>query len=189
MVETMSEMPPSIWRTSTRRCARARRAAGFTLVEIMVVVAIVGVISALALASLNQEVQRQRTAVIADEVGAALIEARNLARKRAQCVQVDINATAILMESYATCTGLDIDGLGTPVVTTVTESITRSYGSRIALQDFTGAVAGTTFHFNDKGGLPYTSEVALVVRDTRLNKDIVRYRILPAIGSVKRERL
>jgi type IV fimbrial biogenesis protein FimT len=68
--------------------ARPRTQAGFTVTELMVVVAIVGIIAALAAPDMAEMVRRQRVKTAAFDVFAGLTMARSEAIKRNITVQV-----------------------------------------------------------------------------------------------------
>ena len=71
---------------------RARTQSGFTVVEIMVVVAIVGIIAAIAAPNMAEMIRRQRVKTAAFDIFAALSMARSEAIKRNAPVKVRPNA-------------------------------------------------------------------------------------------------
>jgi type IV fimbrial biogenesis protein FimT len=78
--------PPSILPRSAPRAAGLR---GFTLAEVMIVVLILGIISAFALPSMTQFVRDQRVKAATQDVFATLLFARSEAIKRAADVNVN----------------------------------------------------------------------------------------------------
>jgi type IV fimbrial biogenesis protein FimT len=74
------------------RLARARRAAGFTLAEMMIVVAIIGILAAIAAPSMAEMIRAQRLRTAAFDVFAALSLARSEAIKRNVAVTILPNA-------------------------------------------------------------------------------------------------
>jgi prepilin-type N-terminal cleavage/methylation domain-containing protein len=66
---------------------------GYTLVEIMVVVALIGVVSALAGPNISKAVRRANEPAQMLRVHGFLVQARNYARRTNQCVKVTRNST------------------------------------------------------------------------------------------------
>ena len=157
---------------------------GFTLIEMMVTIAIAGVLAALATAGYAKAIDQEKVKTEAVAVRSALLEARNTARTTLNCVRVDVAAQSITITQILSCTGLDIDGLGTPAGTDAATT-TYTFAPKITLQPLSGAATGSTFFFfNPKGGLPYETPVILDVKSTAENRVIYRYRISPGVGDV-----
>lgn len=67
---------------------RAARLAGFTLIELMVVVTVLGILSALAAPSMTRLIAAQRVRSIASDLHIALVKARSEAIKRNAAVTI-----------------------------------------------------------------------------------------------------
>lgn len=77
--------PPALF---ARLTAPTMRQVGYTLIEVMVVVAIVGILTAAAVPSFNQMMQRQRVEAQVSSLISALRSARSEAVKRGQMVAI-----------------------------------------------------------------------------------------------------
>lgn len=76
---------PSARNTSTASALRAR---GFTILELMIVVAIVGVLASLAFPAFGELIKNSRRTTVVNELSASLMLARAEAAKRGQPVSV-----------------------------------------------------------------------------------------------------
>jgi prepilin-type N-terminal cleavage/methylation domain-containing protein len=79
---------------------------GFTLIEFMTVVAIIGVVAAMAIPNVNQRIQVEREAAALAEVRGALTSFRNLARTKVVCVQVAVVGNTLTAAPYIQCNPL-----------------------------------------------------------------------------------
>jgi len=85
-------MPTPVTTESGKRPRALSRAAGFTLVELMLALTVLGILASLALPSLSDLVKGQRVKTASSDVYASLIYARSEAIKRAADVTVVPNA-------------------------------------------------------------------------------------------------
>ena len=81
-------MPTQVTTNSGKRPRAVSRAAGFTIIELMLVLTVLGVLAAMALPSLSDLVKGQRVKTASSDVYASLIYARSEAIKRAADVAV-----------------------------------------------------------------------------------------------------
>ena len=86
-------MPTPVTTNSGNRPRALSRAAGFTLVELMLAITVLGILSAIALPSLTDLVRGQRIKTASSDVYASLIYARSEAIKRAADVNIVPNTT------------------------------------------------------------------------------------------------
>lgn len=84
-----------------------RRACGFTLLELMVALAIVAVLATLALPSFGSMVARHRLKAAAEQLQMDLAELRLLSAQRAQPLHLDISAGAQWCYALAVASGCD----------------------------------------------------------------------------------
>lgn len=70
---------------------------GFSLIEMMIVIAIIGVMVAVAAPNINSALERQRNKELSQTVASALKEARNEALFRHQAVKVEYTTTGLVV--------------------------------------------------------------------------------------------
>ena len=180
------------------RILRIRRSGllpGITLLEVMVAVALIGVLAAVAVPNFFDQIREQRIRAESRKVRGVLVNARNVARLRNQVVQVTVATDTITYSALAAPSGgygLDEDGIGTPTLGASVFSKTEKFkgdsgdSSLIKLDNFVSASSSsTTLFFNQSGGTTLADVATLQIRNVETNDPILKVQIFPAIGSVK----
>jgi len=129
-----------------------RRAFGFTLIELMIVIAVLGVLTAIALPSFQSTLERRRLVGATDILYANLQYARSEAIKQNQAVQFSFS-------TGTWCYGIDDDGANCDctspascTVDTVQKVVNGSDYQNVTIA--TTNFAGTSFTFNSRQGIP-----------------------------------
>lgn len=153
--------------------------AGFTLVELMIVVGIVGIMASITGPNLSRYVQSTRNKAELRKVGNAITHARNKARAGFHCVIVTVNASSIVVDEKE-----DITGDST--ICTGTSAYTRTFSYRADyLQAMTGFSSGNPIVFNERGGVDGTvnpTSMTVTSKDGIWKKTIT---VWPALGTVR----
>jgi prepilin-type N-terminal cleavage/methylation domain-containing protein len=157
-----------------------------TLLEVMVVVAIVGILSAIAGVSLSDVVTNARRSADVEAIDDLLRTARNLARQERRCVQV------VVTPRQVTTTPIDHDR-DVPPLDCTGGRLQLDRAQRISVPAGV-TIAGTNFVFDRAGGalvVEGASEdgaVDLVVTVTGAGRTArtVRIRVLAGSGAVVR---
>ncbi len=154
---------------------------GFTLIEAMVVVAIVGIGSALAVPSISDLSRRHRENEAIALVEGALRDARNLARVSRRCVKVTVSSGVITSEK-ATCSGYQRYGGSTPTISTPPESTSvQKIGSQIKVMQPSNSLI-----FHPYGGTTNIDEITIEIRSSTSNNNIAELVVFPGIGTVRK---
>lgn len=160
---------------------------GVTLVEIMVVVAIIGVGASIAVADWGEQTRRSRATAQALALQDSLIQARNLARSRLKCTKVEVKENGTLVATpHNKCNPLSEpdDSVEFALPLSFTDDFVSNLGkakTRITVSEFDtedGALV-----FNGRGGID-TNEIAEMTVTTEHGTEYT-YRIFPAIGAVR----
>lgn len=172
-----------------------------TLLELMVVVAMVGVLAALALPSLRGSILHTRARSGSEAVRAALLRARNTARLQHTCValrmQNGVYAIEVVEELYPSCNAralLDLAADGTyantatllladelgPLAETRTRLLQDTEGSRLVR-----LAASTVILFGPLGTLFVQAPEDVDVLQTSTGVRLARYRVWPGTGLVR----
>lgn len=95
-------------------------ARGVTLIEMMVVMAIVGVIAALTVPNMNPIIERQRLLASAEEAASVLDRARRKAHAEGRCYRVRLNGDGLELQRKGGANGADCVGDDSHVLTSPT---------------------------------------------------------------------
>ena len=152
---------------------------GMTLLELMVVVAMVGILSTMAIGLSSKTGEVQKNSASARRVYSSLWEVRNWAHNTSRCVEVSVNADGFSATPYTSCT--------TALSGAVTTD-TRQFVFPAILNSFALDTTSGTLVFNKKGGTTETNIATLsFVNDS--NGKTHRLRVYPAIGSIRDDTL
>lgn len=156
---------------------------GFSLLELMTVVAIVGVVAAVATPQLSEAVRRQRAVSATERTREVILEARNEARLRRGCAIVEGTTPAASGRLSALAVHIDVDCNGV-----AEQSRTFDVGEVVFQAVGGGAPVAAPVDrltFERQGNLrPGEADAILTHVDGRAWR---RFRVLPAIGAVRRE--
>lgn len=172
------------------------RTRGYSLVEIMVVVAIIGVLSALAGPNISAAVRRANEPAQLLRVHGFLVEARNYARRTNQCVKVTRNSagTQLTAVAVALCAATDTCQCRASVVAaeTFTLDLTRqsppitvsSFANNTGVASaLTASATGNALLFLPNGSTPYAATATVNVSLPERGPKTIT--ILPASGIMR----
>ena len=170
----------------TARTRSETAARGFTLIEVTVVLAIVGVLAALSFPSIHDMSARANEPLELARVESVLHEARTYARRTNQCVKVTrtgtgSGATAVYSLTYDTFT----DGTpACPTATAITPAVKpTTLATGITIGAFANGDSVTVFRFARSGGTRYASPVTFNVTSALgLNRKV---QIFPGAGTTR----
>lgn len=147
------------------------RRRGFTLIELVVVIAIVGIMTSLAVANVGPLQRKRKAAAEARQVSDFVIQARDLARA-SRCpylVTVTTGTRTIVISPKAGCTAATLP--------------TRSAQFDAKLVSFTTFSGSNPLEFNKDGGLQLGTTSTMTI--TALGVENYVLQILPAIGDMR----
>lgn len=162
-----------------RRSTRAsglRRSRGFSLIEMMIVVALIGIMSALVVPNISQRVADSEAEAEMLAVRDGLVRMRNLSRTNAACVRVTINANSFVGTPFLECDPLGNEQTA-DVVTVEIDS------DHVTLGSFGGALATPPFVFQRTGGHDLDGTVTFTA--TYATGGTRTFNIYPATGFVR----
>jgi type IV pilus assembly protein PilA len=164
-----------------------RAARGFTLVEIVIVVAIIGVLAAISFPTVHDMTTRANEPLELAKVEALLHEARTYARRTNQCVEVELTqptGTTKAKLTYKTVT--DASGFRCPTATAITPTPTveLATGMKFSATVQDGEAGRLAFRFSRNGGLQYAKPTIFEVQSTvtGMKKTV---KIFPGAGTTR----
>ena len=80
---------------------------GFTLLELMVVVAIASIMSAMAIPNISVATRRQKTLAETADIERFLLGSRDTARVKNRCVELRAAGDRLVRTTYENCTGIE----------------------------------------------------------------------------------
>lgn len=172
---------------------------GFSLVELMAVVAVVGVLSAIALPNISTAVRRAREPAEGVRLRTFLTESRALARRTNRCVQLTFADTRVVNRTIVTsCSGTlaavcDCSAplLAVPVTASLTlgsaAEVTAVRGNTVAMASVPASVAsGRNVLFLANGSTPYLDDAEVEVRLVESARRQI-FALLAASGIVRQK--
>jgi type IV pilus assembly protein PilE len=171
--------------TTPRAPRRRPRTSGFTLIELMISIAIVGVMAGLALPNIIESIQRQQAIASEKEVADFIVRARNFARTTGCETRVTVdNSSALHTLTYQTTATVNTDPCFTidGLQWTADDAISLSVW---VLDDGSDTTPTGTLTFNTQGGTDETQETVLTVSNSFGTVRVIE--VWPLIGSVNVE--
>jgi prepilin-type N-terminal cleavage/methylation domain-containing protein len=172
-----------------RPSAPPRRARGFSLVELMIAIAIVGVMAGLALPNIIESIQRQKAISSEKEVGDFITRARNFARTTGCETSVTVSNSAtphsITYQTTETDTSApcyDLDGLQWTADDNLTIGSWTLADGTDTNQTTTPAGTAGVLIFNSEGGTNENQEAVLSVSNAYGSARTIE--VWPLIGSI-----
>lgn len=156
---------------------------GFSLVEVMIVVAIVGIVAAVATPQMSEAVRRQKAVSATERTREVILEARNDARLRRGCAIVEGTTPAPSGRLTVLAVHVDVDCNGVAEQTRAFE--VGEVVFQVESAGVFGAAPTPRLTFERLGNLrPGEATAILTHIDSQPWR---RFRVLPAIGAVRRE--
>lgn len=162
---------------------------GFSLLELMVVVALVGILASLAVPSFQGGMERKKAALEIERVSHALLEIRNYARTRIRCVEVTISAHQIVATPYEDGANPN-EPCANPTTPIADEVKTYTFASTVSLSAATAPGLGGNLWFDQSGGPFDPSNDTILLDPTQIvvTPTVVAartVRIYPLTGAVR----
>lgn len=127
---------------------------GFTLIEVIIVVIILGILAAIALPKVVENVDRARGAEAMQTLG-------NMGRALDHCLAADAGGTAVVAGNVTNCNTFALIGMGNPSNQNFTYTITAPSGTLIGMRAAwkgAGAVAADVIAYTFDGAGDATTE-------------------------------
>lgn len=159
--------------------ARRRSPAGFTLIETMIVVAILGIAASVAGPRIVHAIQKQRAIAAEKEVHNSVMRARNYARMTLCEISVSVDTSG---PRHRLTWGPATTDTSDPCFSRPTYQ--QVFREEIRLSSFTAdGATQEPFKFNSSGGTDYTSRGRLQVTNTMGGGRLIE--VWPLIGTVR----
>jgi prepilin-type N-terminal cleavage/methylation domain-containing protein len=173
------------------------RARGFSLAELMIVVAMIGVMTAVAAPNISKSIRRSSEPIQVVRTHSFVLAARNLARRTNRCVKVtrSTDGKTLKAETFNTCAATAscrcrasslADSTTTLDMTKqqpAAARITAFTSNTTSASDLTGISGTEVLIFLADGSTPYTAPVSIDVKLPEAGVKIIK--VMPATGIVR----
>lgn len=132
-----------------------QRHKGFTLMELMITVAIIAILAALALPSFQSILEKQRLVGAANTLFANLQYARSEAIKQNQAIRFQFNTASWCFGVDDTAADCDCTNVSTCTINTMQKVVSNADYTNVTFA--VAGFAGTTIDFDPRQGLPSDS--------------------------------
>lgn len=161
-----------------RRRGRMSAAPGMTLLELMTVLAIVGLASSIAIPSFSDMVRRSRTRAEVRELRAFLSSAAGYARVRRECALIEVKASEVAVTFHPR------SGIPTAPCDFASAS-PLSGASRKRLLSLLQAEPALPLRLDDHGGVIEPLDYGVQLR-VKGSAEVHRFRVVPGTGVFRR---